>query len=322
MKKRLVSLVAIMLCLVMVLSGCGIGKKSYPTKAIDVTILFGAGFSADLGMRTLIDVVTKEKEITMVANNRTGGGGAVGYQYVLSQPADGYNVCWNSSSISTSYHLGTMPEDQDYTAFEEVCCVSKEPFYFVVSKDAPWETFEDFVQDALANPGVYKVNNSAVGCFGHLVTLQMFGATGVDMQQMFDDATYVTGLVNGDCDMSVCLYPDCAGLLESGDVRLLAVASPERVSTLPDVMTCAEQGYDVDLEMYRGVTVKAGTDPEIIKYLEEAFLSAIESEEYQNFCTQYNVTPFPMSAADFKTYTAEQDELIANLLDQIDMKVQ
>ncbi len=319
--KKVLAVVLAVVMLLATLAGCG--SKAYPSKTIDATILFNAGFSADLGMRTLIDIIqNNNKGVTIVANNRTGGGGAVGYQYVLAQKADGYNICWNSSSISTTYHLGTMPEGQNYEAFDEVCGVTQELFYFAVPASAPYDTFDAFVDYAKAHPGELKINSSTVGCFAHLVTLQMLAATGLDMVQVFDDTTYVTGLVNGSCDMSTVMFNDMQGLLEAGDVKVLAVAAPARDTGLPDVKTMPEYGYDVQLVMYRGITVKAGTDPAIIDTLEKMFLDAAATDQFKEFCAAKHIQIVPMTTEEFAAYTAEQDTIIANLLESIGMKVQ
>jgi tripartite-type tricarboxylate transporter receptor subunit TctC len=121
--------------LMLVVSGCasskgtdaGAKKSDFPKKSVDLTILFAAGTSADLGIRQLVDIMQKDFGQPIVCNNRTGGGGAVGYQYVLGQPAAGYNIVWNSTSISTCYYQGNLPVDQSYKSFRGIA----------VKKDTP-----------------------------------------------------------------------------------------------------------------------------------------------------------------------------------------
>src|SRR5205085_3229633 len=93
-------------------------------KAVAMTVMFGAGSAADVTARYLADGMAKDLGVPVPVVNRTGGGGAIGYSYVKQQKADGRSIIWNSNSISTTYHSGTLPFD--YKAFDAVARVSVE----------------------------------------------------------------------------------------------------------------------------------------------------------------------------------------------------
>src|SRR3954462_14851905 len=93
-------------------------------KPVEMTVMFGAGSAADVTARYLADGMAKRLNVPVPVVNRTGGGGAIGYSHVQKQRPDGYSVIWNSNSISTTYHSGTLPFD--YKAFEAVARVSVE----------------------------------------------------------------------------------------------------------------------------------------------------------------------------------------------------
>src|SRR5215475_13086845 len=98
-------------------------QSAYPAgKAIEMTVMFGAGSAADVTARYLADGMARRLNVPVPVVNRTGGGGAIGYSYVQKQPPDGYSIIWNSNSISTTFHSGTLPFD--YKAFEAVARVS------------------------------------------------------------------------------------------------------------------------------------------------------------------------------------------------------
>src|SRR5688572_32632247 len=98
---------------------------AFPTKPVELTVLFGAGSAADLLARKLAELAAKDLGQPVAVVNRTGAGGAVGYTHVKSQAADGHSVVWNSNSISTAYHAGNMK--LDYTAFAGVAALTSEP---------------------------------------------------------------------------------------------------------------------------------------------------------------------------------------------------
>src|SRR6266704_1513595 len=107
---------------------CGLAAPSraqeapFPQKgAIEITVLFPAGSSADVTARLLADGMARELGTTVIVMNRPGAGGAIGYKHVAGQKPDGAALVWSSNSISTTYHSGQSP--LDYTAFDPVARV-------------------------------------------------------------------------------------------------------------------------------------------------------------------------------------------------------
>src|SRR5262245_29546726 len=87
-------------------------QVAYPAgKAVEMTVMFGAGSAADVTARYLADGMARRLNVPVPVVNRTGGGGAIGYSHVQKQKPDGYSIIWNSNSISTTFHSGTLPFD-------------------------------------------------------------------------------------------------------------------------------------------------------------------------------------------------------------------
>jgi len=293
---RIKKLLALVLAVILILvTGCTAAdneqKPEYPTKVIDMSVLFGAGGGADVVGRKLADLASKELGQPIVANNRVGGGGAVGYQYVLNAEPNGYSIVWNSTSISTSYHAGNMPEGQDYSAFRGVAKVTDEASALAVKADARWETIEDFIAYAKANPEQVTVANSGVGSFNHLNAVLIEQATGVKFKHIpMDATTSTTSLIGGRVDAIVNMAFDIIQQEQAGNVRALAVVADTRQDSLPDVPTFKERGFDADLTMYRGIAVPKETPDDVVKILEDAFIKAGKSDEFKEFAGKYGVT--------------------------------
>jgi tripartite-type tricarboxylate transporter receptor subunit TctC len=113
----------------LLLAGPG-ASLAFPTKPVELTVLFGAGSGADLLARKLAELAERELGPPVTVVNRTGAGGAVGYTHVKGQGPDGYAIVWNSNSISTAYHAGNMPFD--HTAFAGVAQLTTEPVALAV----------------------------------------------------------------------------------------------------------------------------------------------------------------------------------------------
>lgn len=327
-------IVAIVLALVLVLTlavGCskpasqtpGPEKIKFPEKSIDLTILFGAGSGSDIVARKLAEIVAKDLGQPMVANNRVGGGGAVGYQHVLGTKADGYSIVWNSTSISTTHHLGNMPADKGFGAFSGVANITLESAALAINPKSEWKTLEEFIAYAKANPGKVTVANSGVGSFNHLVAADIEKAAGVQFKHIPMDAKQsTTALLGGKVDAIVNMTFDIVQQEKAGQVRTLAVVSENRHALLPEVPTLKEKGVDVTIMMYRGIAVPKGTPADVIKVLEGAFLKAANTTEFKDFAAKYGVEVKPLGAADFDKYMAEQDKQVADLMDKLGIKKQ
>ncbi|NLP44232.1 MAG: tripartite tricarboxylate transporter substrate binding protein [Peptococcaceae bacterium] len=330
MRTKNILAVALILVLVMTLAvGCGgsagtsSGEIKFPEKSMDMTILFQAGGAADVIGRQLAEAAAKDLGQPIVCNVRTGGGGAVGYQYVLGTKPDGYNMVWNSTSICVTYHQGNMPKGQDYSAFRGVAKISDEASVLAVKADSPWQNLEDFIQYAKDNPGKATVTNAGVGSFNHLTAVAVEDALGVKFNHIpMDSKASVTTVLGGNADAMVNMAFDAIPHVQAGEMRALAVIGTSRLEQMPDVPTLKELGYDVDLMMWRGIAVPKDTPDEVVLKLQDAFLKAAESESFKNFCKQYSVEINTMNAADFDKFMAEQDVLIADLMEKIGLKNQ
>src|SRR6185295_19446274 len=113
---------------------------------VEITVLFPAGTSADVTARMLAQGMGRQLGVNVLAVNRPGAGGAIGYKYVASQKPDGYAIVWNSNSISTTFHSGMLPFD--YREFEAVARVLVESPVLAVRGDSKWKTLAELVADA------------------------------------------------------------------------------------------------------------------------------------------------------------------------------
>ena len=154
-------------------------EAPFPKRAnVEITVLFPAGTSADITARLLAAGMAKHLGANVVVFNRPGAGGAIGYKHVASQKPDGYNLVWNSNSISTTYHSGQLAFD--YRTFDPVARVLVESPVLAVRGDARWKTLGDFLKDAKSRPGKVTVANSGVGSHTHITSVALFRTAGVE----------------------------------------------------------------------------------------------------------------------------------------------
>jgi len=294
--------------------------QSFPDhKPIEMTVMFGAGSAADVTARQLADGMEKALGVPVPVVNRTGGGGAAGYTHVATQKPDGYSIVWNSNSISTNYHSGILPFD--YTAFAPVARVSVEIPAIAVKADAPWKTLKDLIDDAKAHSGRFRIGNSGFGSHTHFAAAALFtsaGAKTIDVP--FGAGQAVTNLLGGRIEAAVQLPAAFVAHVNNGSLRVLAMIGAERDPIFPDVPTAREQGYDLALDMWRGIAVPKGTPQPVIATLQDAIQKTVTSPAFADAGKKIGFTPAYMPADQFGRLIAKDDVQLAKIMADLGLK--
>jgi tripartite-type tricarboxylate transporter receptor subunit TctC len=292
----------------------------FPQKgAIEITVLFPAGSSADVTARLLADGMSKQLGAKVIVVNRPGAGGAIGYKHVVAQMPDGYSLVWNSNSVSTTYHSGMLPFD--YRAFDAVARVLVESPVVAVRSDSKWKTLGDLIADARSRPYGISVGNSGAGSHTHISSVALFKAAGVEVLEVpFPAAQTVPSLLGGHVDALVQLPAALSNHVRNGTVRLLAALTSKRDPALPDVPTAREQGFDVSLEAWRGIAAPRGTPKTVVAALDAAIRRTAESAEFASASQKLGVTPAYMPAEEFGVLIASEDATLARLMQLIGLK--
>lgn len=295
--------------------------QSFPTKPIELTVLFGAGSGADLLARKLAEIAAKDVGQPVAVVNRTGAGGAIGYTHVKSQPADGYAIVWNSNSVNTAYHAGNMKFD--YTAFAGVAQLTTEPVSLAVKIDAPWKDVGELVSHAKANAGKVRVGNSGRGSFTHLVAVAFENRTATKLTHVpFGRELAITTVLGEKIEASVQLPAEIMAQVTGRLVRVLAVTGDKRLGTLPDVPTFKEKGIELTMSLWRGIAAPRGTPEAVIARLERAFTGAAQSPEFRDFAAKVGAAVEVRGAREFDQFIAREDRELGALMEQIGLRKQ
>ena len=290
-------------------------QAQYPRQAIDMTVLFG-GSSATIA-QVLADALSKELAVPVAAVSRTGAGGAVGYSFVKSRPPNGYSIIWNSNSISTVAHSGAI--DFDYRSFNPVARIGMEVPALAVRTNSGWRTLGDFA--AAAKQKRMRVGISGRGSFVHLVSAALFSKMGIDVIYVpYGQGTAPAELLGGRVDAALQWPNQFTGQVSAKQLSVLAVTSGTRIPVLPGAPTAMEQGYDVDLVMWRGLAVPKGTPKEAVTRLEAAARRVVASPRFKEVSMKLGFEPAFLPASEFGALIARDDASIAVLMAQLGLK--
>lgn len=300
----------------------GTARAEFPERPVEMTILFGS--TAQTIGQLLAELMSQHLSERVVPVSRTGGGGSVGYQYVQSTAADGYNIVWNSNSISTTYHGGNL--DFDFTAFDPIARISTEVTALAVRADSGWETLTDIADHVKETGQPLLIGASGAGSFTHLATEAVLSAIGIADQAVhvpYDAGRAPVELLAGRLDAALQWPGQFVSHHEAGTLRIICVTSAERISSLPDVATCDEAGAPgLEMTMWRGLAAPAGTPTEVIMKLEEAARLAVESDAFREAAVNIGFEPSFADHAEFGEQIARDDAMLAELMAELGLTAQ
>ncbi|MCF8167101.1 MAG: tripartite tricarboxylate transporter substrate binding protein [Rhodoferax sp.] len=295
--------------------------QSFPSKPVELVVLFPSGSSADVTARVLADSLGKHLGQPVIVVNKPGAGGAIGYKYVQQQKPDGHTLVLNSNSISTVHHSGLTPFD--YRAFDAIARVTVENPVIAVKADAPWKDLKSLVTDARKRPGAVSMGNSGIGSHTHITSVAFFQDQQVEVLHVpFGSAQAVTSLLGGHVDALVQLPGALTPQVRSGSLRILGVLSSAREPTYPTVATATEQGLPFSADMWRGIAAPKGTPSAVVTRLEEALQKAVASPEFKSQGEKLGFLPSFLSARDFAPLIAKEDLVLARLMHRVGLKLQ
>lgn len=279
-------------------------KNAFPTKTISAICPWSAGGGTDTVLRGL----SKETEAflgqTITVSNQTGGGGAVGHTAIMTAPNDGYTVGMITFELSSLPPQGLV--NFTHEDFIPIMRVNMEPAAITVAADAPYDTIQDFIDYAQANPGAVNVGNSGIGATWHVAAGLFEQVADVELGHVpFDGAApAITALIGGHIDAVSVSPAEVQAQVEAGDLKILAIMDAERSETFSDIPTMKEAGYDVVFGTWRGLAVPLDTPADVVATLSESFKSGIESDGFVDYAENAGLTIAYQNAEDFREFLA------------------
>ena len=296
----------------------GIALAEFPEKPITMVIPLGAGGSHDLNARVITSTIPQYLDQAMIVRLTPGAGGQKGTQEVANSEPDGYTLLFSSNYIDMlQQYVEALPYDP-MEDFVPVARINYAPIAVVVAGDSPYNTIEDLIAAAKADPGGIRMAHS--GNWGALFVPAVQIMQSLDVE--FNLVPYQGGgpamqaLLSGDADVTMGFPSTLAAQVDSGKVKVLATATPERI--YDDVPTFAEIGVEGDVGlMHRVVLAPAGTPDDVIATLTEAFESLGEDKTFTGMMGRLGETIDIIDGAAYQEMREEQNEEYKVLVDQL-----
>lgn len=256
---------------------------AYPNKPIHIVAPYAPGGGTDILARTIGAIMGKEKIITVpiVVENRPGGGGAVGMDYVGGKKGDPYfMLIVVSTFISNPIMNLTKVSYKDFTV---ICELALDPNIVTVRSDYEYGTMTALLEAAKKNPGTIRWGGTGATGSDRVISLMIEKKTGAKFNFIpFQSGGEVTtALLGKHVDVISNQMNESYSQIMAGTFKALAVSAEERSKYLPDLPTIKESGADVVFGTMRGIAAPGDLPEEAKKFLEEAFKKLDASPNWQ-----------------------------------------
>jgi tripartite-type tricarboxylate transporter receptor subunit TctC len=273
-------------------------SQTYPDRTVTLVVPFAAGGGADATGRIITDAMAKHFGQSIVVENVTGAGGAIGSTRVKNATPDGYTIGLGSlGTLAASVAINPKLKFDSRRDFEYLGLVNTTPNIVFVRKDFPANTLSEFIDYAKAKGRDLKMGHSGIGATSHITCVLLFQLIGAQ-------PTYVTyrgygqtinDILSGSIDGSCDLVTSVSGQISAGAVKAFAIAADERSPALPAVPTAKEAGLpEFRVETWMGLFAPKGTPAPVLARLKDALeKSLIEPAVQKRFAEIGAAVPKP-----------------------------
>ncbi|MDD4021953.1 MAG: tripartite tricarboxylate transporter substrate binding protein [Aminobacteriaceae bacterium] len=307
---------AIAAVLLFVLSGTAFA--AYPTKPVTMIVAYAAGGSTDILARITAKYLEAELKQPFVVVNKPGAAGSVGFTSIAKAAPDGYSIgLINLSGVIVNPIVQPDVVRYRITDFAGIANVVTDPGVFCVKADSPLKNLDDLIAAAKAAPGKLAVSHEGAGSGDHLGVMEFCKKASIEMNPVpFEgDAPAKAALLGGHIDVLAVNVSEIAEMVNTGQLRALAVQNDKRSAELPDVPTFAELGYPTVIQgtASRGFAAPKDIPAEALDVLVSAMKKIVASNEYQEELKKLNMPIDFVPGEEFTKLLLDQHKLWSDL---------
>jgi tripartite-type tricarboxylate transporter receptor subunit TctC len=255
--------------------------QDWPRQTIKIVVGFGAGGGTDIAARIMAEPLSKALGQPVVVENRPGGGGNTAAEAVAKAPKDGYTALMMSNAHAVAPAMYKTLRYDSINDFQMVSMVGTAGLMLVTAPDFPGKTVKDVIDYVKANPGKLNFGSPGVGTTQHFAVEYMKQLAGLNIQHVPYRGTPATiaALISHEVQIVIELIQTVQGQVQGGTLKAIAVTSPQRFPTVPDIPTFAETGLPgYDVTSWYGLAFPAGTPEPIVAKTNKAMRELLASE--------------------------------------------
>jgi tripartite-type tricarboxylate transporter receptor subunit TctC len=274
----------------------------YPTKLVKIVVPFAAGGSTDLLTRSVAQQLNEAWKRPVVVENRAGGGGIVGSEYVVKSPPDGYVLLLgtNTTHAAAATLYAKLPYDlrRDFAPITEIASI---PLILSVHPSIPVKSVKELVALAKAQPGQLNFGGGT-GAAAHMAMALFESMAKIDMVHVpyKGSGPAMIDLLGGHLSLGFDAVMTTLPYAQTGKLRMLAVSSLKRSAVAPQVPTMAESGYPgYEAILWFGLFAPAGTPADIVKKINEETARSVSTPRMRELLASQGLEIVASSPAEF-----------------------
>jgi len=313
---RLTILSTCLATLAMVLAPVAIAAPgAWSSEPVRIVVTFPPGGTSDLVARLLAQHLDADFGQKAVVDNRPGAAGTVAADYVSRQAPDGTTLILSNNAPFTisPTRFKSIPY-KPLAGFSHIAYIGASAPGLFVKPATGIKTLKQYVDHVKNSPMTY--GSSGVGSISHILGEAVDAAVGVESIHVPYKGSspaiqdFRAGVLDSFYDMVV----QNSDMIEDKEAVAIAIASPERNPELPDVPTFREQGYDVVIENWVGLSGPAGIKPDMVEKIHDTALAVFANPKVQARLVELGITHRAMSTAEYTSLVAELIDVWAPLI--------
>ena len=292
-----------------------IDSAGYPKKPVTLVVAYSPGGAVDNVARTVAQYIEPYLGQRVVVQNKPGAGGEIGYRSLALSANDGYTIGMITSPPILMLERLREGSETKFSDFEVLAGLQRDPVVLAVNANSPYQVLEEFLAAALASPNSLNVAGDGPNSNNQLqlvVTEKLLGVR-FNFVPFNGSAPSITALLGNQVEAAVPSANSATSYVRRGDIRVLAVFSPDRYEFLPDAPTILEASGiavpDIGAAV-RGVVIPRGMEPGRKQVLIDALENLIADDEFIAHAGQVQLPLYFMNADEFRQYLARTDVLL------------
>lgn len=269
-------------------------SENFPDRTVTFVVSFAPGGLSDVPARLLAAEMQPRLGQSIVVENKPGASGITGGAYVVHAAPNGYTLLVSALSEVQNFYYLPVP----YHALTDLAPVGKivdgPPVVLVVSDKSPFQSVADLIAYAKANPSSVNFSTSGAATTPAIAVSQLNKLAGTTITPVPYNGTMpaATAVVSGEVQGAFIYYTSAQGLIDAGQLRVLAVAGAHRLAKLPGIPTMVELGFhDFEHDAFAGLSAPRDTPAEVIAVLNKALNAAVSSSAFRDRVTALGMTP-------------------------------
>ncbi|WP_426304110.1 Bug family tripartite tricarboxylate transporter substrate binding protein [Acidovorax facilis] len=304
-------------------------QGTWPTgKPITYMVPFAAGGTTDTLARLIGQQLGTALGTTVVVENKGGAAGSIGSEAAARSAPDGYTLLGgtvSSHAINVSLYpkLGYDP----IKSFSPVTLIGTNPVVLVVAANSPYKTLKDVLAGAKGKQGGLSSASAGTGSSQHLAVELLAYKSGVKFTHIpyKGSGPAIQDVISGQVDMMFDTTVVAAPHIQSGKLRAIAVTSPQRLASMPDVPTVAESGVaelkDFQVQSWQAIFVPAGTPTPVVTRLHDEIRKILAQPDMQTRLKGFGMEPADMTVAQIAAFQKAEVEKWAQVIKAANIKV-